>query len=125
MDPIDQLKADALKRRNEAILAAKREYHAALREIARLKRKLKLRKPDKPRKPSPGDFFREKASVLAREILREGRPMSLVELTLEVQRRGCRTHDDPRALAHVIAEGLRYHKREFPRDEKGRWGVTA
>ncbi len=50
--------------------------------------------------------------------------MSLAELTIEVQRRGCRPLDDPRAVAHCIVNGLRYYSREIKRDEAGRWAVA-
>jgi len=42
------------------------------------------------------------ASRVARAILLEGKPMTLVELTIEVQRRGCRSLDDPRIVAKAI-----------------------
>jgi len=38
MDAIDLLRRDALLKRNTAILAAKREYAAALKEIRKLQR---------------------------------------------------------------------------------------
>jgi hypothetical protein len=43
MDGIDLLKAQALAKRNAAILAAKREYHAALKQIAALKHRMGIR----------------------------------------------------------------------------------
>jgi hypothetical protein len=50
--------------------------------------------------------------------------MSLAELTLEVQRRGCRSLDDPRAVAHAINSGLQYYRGKFKRDRDGRWSIA-
>jgi hypothetical protein len=121
-DAIDLLKSQALAKRNAAILATKRDYASALREIRSLQRKLSLKRPGRPRKAT-GENALLKATTVAKEILREGRPMSLPELTLEVMRRGCRSLDHPRAVAHSICNGLRYGG-EFKRDGRGRWGAA-
>ena len=125
MDGIDLLKHQALAKRNAAILAAKREYHAALREIAAIKLKLGIRPPGRPRKRLPAGDPNLKATTVAKEVLREGKPMTIVELTLEVQRRGCRSLDDPRVVAHAIRSGLQHYRREFKRDGAGRWICTV
>jgi hypothetical protein len=124
MDGIDLLRRQALLKRNATILAAKREYHAALKEIRALQRKLDLKRPGRPRRIVASDYSGLKATTVAREILSEGKPMMLVELTLEVQRRGCRSWDDPRAVAHAIRSGLHNYPRQFRKDEKGRWCVV-
>jgi hypothetical protein len=124
MDGIDLLKREALAKRNAAILQAKRDYQAALREIAALRRKLRIRLPGRPRKRLPAGDPNLKATTVAREILLEGKPMTMVELTLEVQRRGCRPLDRPREVAHAIRSGLQHYRREFKRDEAGRWSVV-
>ena len=121
MDGIDLLKQQALAKRNAAILAAKREYHVALKEIAALQRKLGIKRPGRPRNVVASDYSGLKATTVAREILLEGKPLTAVELTLEVQRRGCRSLDDPRAVAHAIRSGLQYYRRQFRRDRDGRW----
>ncbi|HEX4412838.1 MAG TPA: hypothetical protein VH107_04365 [Lacipirellulaceae bacterium] len=121
MDGIDLLKAQAVTRRNAAILAAKREYHKTLLEITALNRKLGIKPMGRPRKRLPAGDPNLKATTVAREVLLEGKPMTLVELTLEVQRRGCRSVDDPRQVSHAIREGLRKYAREFRKDDKGRW----
>jgi hypothetical protein len=123
MDAIELLLDQARTRRDTAILEAKREYHYALRQIQELNRKLRLRKPAKPRRIMPGEHPSLKATTVARAILMEGRPMTMVELTLEVQRRGCRSGDRPRAVAHAIRAGLRYYSREIRRDDNGRWSM--
>jgi hypothetical protein len=124
MDGIDLLKRQALLKRNAAILAAKREHQAALKEIAALKRKLGIRPRGRPRKRLPAGDPNLKATSVAREVLLEGKPMSLVELTLEVQHRGCRLLDDPRAVSHAIRSGLQHYRREFRKDDKGRWELV-
>ena len=125
MDGIDLLLQQARTRRDTAILEAKREYQYAVREIGQLRDKLRLREPAKPRRIAPGEHPSLKATTVARAILMEGRPMTMVELTLEVQRRGCRSGDSPRAVFHAIQEGLRYYSRHFKRDEAGRWSILG
>jgi hypothetical protein len=125
MDAIDLLRAQALTKRNAAIQAARREYHVALKEINALASKLNLKPQGRPRKKLPAGDPNLKATAVAREILREGKPMTIVELTIEVQRRGCRALDDPRAVAHAIRMGLAHCRREFRKDASGRWSVAS
>ncbi len=125
MDGIDLLRQQALAKRNAAILAAKRQYHATLKEIKALQRKVGLKRPGRPRKIVASDYSGLKATTVAREVLLEGKPMTIVELTLEVQRRGCRSLDDPRAVAHAIRSGLQYYRRQLKRDRNGRWLVVG
>jgi hypothetical protein len=120
MDGIDALRAQALTRRNAAVQAAKQEYHAALMEIAALARKLHLKQRGRPCKIGARDYTGLKAATVAMEILREGKAWSLVELTTEVQRRGCRAHDHPRAVANAVDGALRYYRKQLRRDEAGR-----
>jgi hypothetical protein len=124
MDGIDLLRRQALIRRNTAIQAAKQDYHAALMEIAALARKLNLKQRGRPCKIGARDYTGLQAATVAMEILREGKAWSLVELTIEVQRRGCRPHDNPRAVAHAVAGGLTYYHKLLKRDENGRWSVV-
>jgi hypothetical protein len=63
--------------------------------------------------------------MAAESILKEGTPLTLVELTLEVQARGCRTGDNPRAVAHAIRGAFYYHRNRFQRDAKLRWSLVA
>jgi len=124
MDGIDLLKRQALAKRNAAILAAKREYHAALKEIKALQRKLGIKQRGRPRRIVASDYSGLKATTVAREILLQGKPMTTVELTLEVQRRGCRSLDDPRAVAHAINSGLSHYCRQFKRKD-GHWSIAG
>src|SRR4051812_6588019 len=123
MDGIDLLRQQARIRRNAAIQAAKQDYHAALMDIAALARKLNLKQRGRPCKIGASDYTGLKATTVAMEILREGKAWSLVELTIEVQRRGCRAHDNPRAVANAVNGGLRYYRKQLKRDESGRWSV--
>jgi hypothetical protein len=124
MDGIDLLRREALLKRNTAILAAKREYHATLKEIAALKHRMGIRPRGRPRKVVQREDSTLKATTVAKAILMEGKAMTVVELVLEVQRRGCRALDDPRAVAIALRSGLRYGGR-FRRDRDGRWFVVS
>jgi hypothetical protein len=123
MDSIDLLRQQALAKRNAAIQAARREYHTAIKEINALASKLGIKQPGRPRKRLPAGDPNLKATTVAREILLEGKPLTMVELTLEVQRRGCRPLDRPREVAHAIRSGLQHYRRQFKRDEAGRWSI--
>jgi len=122
MDGIDTLKREALLTRNAKILAARREYSAALKEIKALQLKLGLKPMGRPRKIIASDYSGLKATPVACEVLREGKALTIVELTIEVQRRGCRSLDDPRAVAHAIRSGLQHYAREFRKDRIARGG---
>lgn len=124
MDGIDLLKRDALLKRNAKILAAKREYHAALKEIKALKVNLGIRPQGRPRRVVITEDPMLKATTVARDILLEGKAMTIMELALEAQRRGCRSADEPRAVAHAIRSGLRYYRRQLKR-QNGRWSVIS
>ena len=125
MDGIDLLRQQALAKRDARIRAAKREYHQALKEINALARKLALKPRGRPPKIIASDYSGLRATTVARDILLEGKPMTLAELTIEVQRRGCRSADDPRAVAHTIDCGLRYYRERFKRDAEGRWALCS
>jgi hypothetical protein len=123
MDGIDLLRQQALIKRNAAILAAKREYFATLKEIKTLANKIGVKRRGRPRKAT-GEIATLKPTSVARQILLEGRPMTLIELVVEVQRRGCRPLDDPRLVAKAIRQGLSHHRR-YRKDVDGRWSVTS
>ena len=50
--------------------------------------------------------------------------MSLAELTIEVQQRGCRSLDDPRKVAETIRNAL-YRDDLFRKDDNGRWSLVS
>jgi hypothetical protein len=123
---IELLKREALLRRNAAILKAKRDYHHDLRVIKQIGRNAGLCMVGRPRKqPVATEDASLKAVVVARQILMESKPLTLRELTLEVQRRGCRSADNYREVSHAISTGLGHSKRHFRRDGEGRWGLKA
>jgi hypothetical protein len=120
MDAITTLRQQALAKRNARILAAKREYHAALMEIKALARKLGINQRGRPNK---GDESGLRAATVAKDILSDG-PMTIAELTIEVQQRGCRSLDDPRKVADTIRNAL-YRDDRFRKDDKGRWATIT
>lgn len=124
MDGIDLLKRDALLKRNAAILKAKRDYYNELKAIKQFGRKLGVCLSGRPRKAVVTEDASLKATTVAKQILLEGKRLTLRELTLEVQRRGCRTADDYRTVAHAINSGLSHYRRHFKRDKAGRWSLV-
>jgi hypothetical protein len=122
---IELLKREALLRRNAAILKAKRDYYHELKVIKQIGRNVGLCMPGRPRKVVvTTEDASLKAATVAKQILMEGKRLTLRELTLEVQRRGCRPEDDYRVVAHAVNSGLRNYRRYLKRDEKGRWSVV-
>jgi hypothetical protein len=122
-EAIELLKREALLRRNAMILRAKRDYYRELKIIKQIGRSVGLCLPGRPRKVMATEDPMLKATAVARDILLEGKPLTLRELTLEVQRRGCRSADDYRAVSHAICSGLRNYRKFFKRDSEGRWSV--
>jgi hypothetical protein len=125
MDGIDLLRREALARRNAVILAAKREYQATLREIGLLSKRLNLKRRGRPPKIVSVENALLRPTTVARQILDEGKPMTLVELTIEVQRRGCRPLDHPSLVAKAIDGGLRNHGKRYRKDGGGRWALRT
>ncbi len=132
MDAIELLRREALAQRKKAVRQAHQDYLMAIREIRTLDRKLRStdahRRSERFRRfhPIVGTVLHSMTCIQAAEtVLKEQGSLTLVELTLEVMRRGCRSDDDPKAVAHAIRSSLRYHSERFSRDEEGRWGVLA
>jgi hypothetical protein len=120
---------EARARREKAIRAARAEYAAVNAEISRLSRIVQKCTPAAPEARRVlgkiGKPFSEMTAIQAAEaVLREGEPLRLTELTVEVMARGCRVGDDPRKVAHAIRSAMKYHKCRFVRDKAGRWGVA-
>jgi hypothetical protein len=63
MDGIDLLRREALLTRNAAILKAKRDYHNSLKEINKLRDKLRLNPHGRPRKATEDPLM--KATTVA------------------------------------------------------------
>jgi hypothetical protein len=133
MNPIERLKADAALKRDTAIHKARMDYRLAMREIRAVARLLREPGTPKPRPESPrirpavrDSSFRTLTAINAAEtVLREGTPLTLVELVIELQSRGCRSSDDPRALLHAIRSAFAYHRDKFLRDCEDRWTLVS
>jgi len=132
MNAYQLLYAKAREKHTAAIDKANEEYHRGLVEIDRLLASMGVSRPPRPRYTAPhsavadGDSLAGMTTYKAAEhVLRENQPLTMVELTIEVQRRGCRTDDDPRKVAHCIRGSFFYHRGEFRRDGEGRWWVLG
>ncbi len=133
MDGIKLLIAEARAKRDQAMREARHQYMLAIREIRAVDRK--LRSADTRRRvrifkhfnTTGGDTTLGEATAIqaAEVVLREGKPLTLVELTIEIMNRGCRASDDPKAVANAVRGSLFYHKGRFCRDGDGRWWVLG
>ncbi len=127
MDALDQLRAAARDRRDEAMQHAQDQYQQTIRTLKSVERRLRKPRRRKPRYNgvNKGEDFSKLTTKRAAElVLCELGPLSLGELVIEVQRRGCRPHDEPRIVGHAINSSLSYHKGRFSRDGEGRWAVV-
>lgn len=110
--------------------AVRDEYRRDLIAITKLTNKLVGRTRKRPhsnrairasgKTPFSELYISEAVSVVLRDSA-----MTLTELTLEVQRRGCRKDDDPRRVAHAIRAAMLYHRQRFKRDKAGRWSTVS
>lgn len=125
MDPYEQLRDRARAKRDLAIEKARAEYHRNLRSIDKMASALNTRRRRKPvcGRRNATTFSEMTAPTAAEIVLREQGPLALVELVLELQRRGFRSQDTPQRVAHAVSQSMRYHGELFRRDEKGRWAV--
>ena len=127
MDNLQRLIFQARQKRDKAIAVARRDYAATMKDVRSIARRLGVR-----RIKMPSFAVQENGSlaglttVYAAEIvLRERQPLTLPELTLEVQRRGCRSDDDSRVVLNAIRNGIRHHPDRFSHDRRGRWSVVG
>ena len=132
MKALEQLRREALVRRNASILLAREQYRETLECVKLLERKAKAIETRKPRKRKyrgfashGGDFSKMTTRQAAELVLRDSGPLRLVELTVNVMQLGCRTDENPRTVANSIRCSLLYHAKQgrFFRDEVGRWSV--
>jgi len=124
----------ARAKKQNAIRKAQREYRATVQELRALRRRLKLENRGKhtrqklyDRVIDGGDdsLYGWSVADAAAFVLREaGRPMTVTEVVLEIQRRGCRSRDESRAVARAVRGSFQYHSERFKKDWKGRWGVV-
>jgi hypothetical protein len=133
MTDYKQLKAAAVERRDLELEKISREYHCAMMAIRSLERSMRTNTKPTPsafrnraiRPADPDSSYRLMTTVQAGEaVLREGQPMTLVEIVMEIMDRGHRSYDQPRAVLHALRGSFRYHKGKFTQDAEGRWGVA-
>jgi len=129
MDAYRTLLAKARATYDKALEKARKDYKQAKRDIRRLHRsvegrpyiatpanKRNVRRTDKP--------YSEITTIEAADrILSEGTPLTIVELVLEIQRRGCRPKVRPARMANSLMGSLQYHCARFRRDAEGRWAA--
>jgi hypothetical protein len=73
----------------------------------------------------PGTPFHAWKTInAAHAVLREGQPMTLVEIGIQLQQMGHRPDERPRKLMNSICEAFRYHPKTFIQDAEGRWRIT-
>lgn len=132
MTPFEQLREVAARLRNLNQKKADLEFRFAMRVITELERNYKpairrrrqfsgtvirLSRPDSP--------YRRMTTIQAGErVLREGKPMALVDLTIEIMNRGHRSADEPRKVMRALRASFDYHRRRFTQDSEGRWEVS-
>lgn len=130
MSPIDQLVKAARKKRNAQIQKARDDYDDTIRELAALARKMGQPVPRPTRKKKPkavaDGFPRTKISKAVEIVLNEAsKPMDALEITIEIQRRGCRDYENPRHLIRAVRASLHYFNgRKFSQDAEGRWALA-
>jgi len=130
MNAYQQLRQQARAQRDSDILKARDNYRQSINEIDTLERKITGKRPQRSADSRvlscKGKPFSEVTVTKAAElILSEGKPLMLVELVLEIQRRGCHAGDDPRKLVHCLQSAFYYHRNRFRTDEDGRWWVLG
>jgi hypothetical protein len=120
------LRRQAREKRDAAIARAKAEYRHSIIEIDRMARVMGAPRRRRGRyMPGDGLSYPTMSTIRAAEmVLLEGKPLTLAELTLEVQHRGCRAGDDPRRVANAIRGAFSYQHEKFSRDKAGRWSVV-
>lgn len=129
MNPYSLLLDEARRKRDDAIARARAEYRQAVIEIDRLGRKLNgTGRKNRYTASLRGDgstFSSMTTTRAAEEVLRACGPMTITEIALEVQRRGCRATEPPRTVAHTIRSALAYHSERFVRGDDGKWAVVV
>src|SRR5437762_1085724 len=126
MSIYDELRAEAKAKRNQAMRAVRDEYNRDLKEISKLAGKLVGRPRKRPHSTrairARGDVpFSELYIAEAVAVVLRDSAITLTELTLEIQRRGCREHDDPRKVAHAIRAAMLFPRANYKRYKAGRW----
>ena len=131
MNTLEQLVREARSRRDASISLAREHYKLNILDIKHAARNSRTAAPRKRRKRQKttanhgGDYSKMTTKQAAELVLLDRGPLLIIELTLEVMSRGCRSGDCPRAVSHAIRNALRNHEGRFCRDAEGRWVATA
>jgi hypothetical protein len=130
MNVYGELREHARLKWKRAKIAAREEYKRDLLEINKLAKALVGHPRKRPhstraiRASGIVQFSELYISEAVAVVLRDS-AMTLTELTLEIQRRGCRENDDPRKVAHAIRAVMLYHRAKYKRDKSGRWSANT
>lgn len=129
MKPIDELILEAEQKRDYLIEQAKRECLATIREIRALEKRLRQIAwtgkygPRQVKPVRPGTPIYCMNLVQAAIAVLSEQPMTMVELVLAIQDRGCKADVAPQRVLRSLQENFRYHKDTFTQDAEGRWGI--
>jgi len=127
MESFESLYTIARENRDAAIREAGALYLRKLEEIDRLLRSLGECRTTRPRYSAAHSAVPEGHSLrgltthkAAEVVLRDRQPLTAVEITVEIQRRGSRSGADPHTVARSVRSALSYHRGRFRRDDSGR-----
>jgi hypothetical protein len=131
MDIYQTLKSHARQRRDREIEAARQRYNDALNTICKLQygnghRSLDPQFYNRGVRYFADDVPLAKLTLIAaaERVLREGKPLRIAELVIELQDRGFRADENPRRLGVSIRSSLTYHRARFVKDRLHRWSVV-
>jgi hypothetical protein len=132
MDPYAHLRKLARQKRDRAIQAARAEYNQTVRDIKLVCRAVDVRITQRTRPValrklhrSDGKPFHKLSIVGAAErILSEGRPLTFLEIAVELKARSYPVGDSPRRVTRALREAFRYHPERFRKGKDGRWVVA-
>jgi hypothetical protein len=127
MDPLKLLRDKARQTRDRAIYNVRAEYRETVRQLATLCRQLAAGEYTRLGNPMPTDFSLKGMPVVraAAIILEQLQLLTIPEIVCEMQKRGCRSLDDPIRVSKTVRSSFRYHRGRFVRDAGGRWSVAG
>jgi hypothetical protein len=127
MDPLKLLRDKARQNRDKAIYNARADYRETMRQLSTLCRQLAAGEYTRLGNPTPTDFSLKGMPVVraAAIILLDKQPLTLAEIVVEMQKRGCRSLDDPVRVNKTLRSSFRYHRGKFVKDAGGRWSVVG
>jgi hypothetical protein len=133
MDAYLELRERARRKRDQAIQAARAEYNQTVRDIKLVCRAVDVRitqrtRPVALRKLHRSDgkpFHKLSIAGAAERVLSEGKPLTFLEIAVELKARGYPTGDSPRRITRALREAFRYHPERFRKGKDGRWTVFS